>query len=223
MKTRNLAAAVLALGLSACAAEYSAVGIQAICAPPDPDTTSGACVYPATCDATFAGTPVLDVATAILDFRLPLQINNLLEDNSSGPGRINTNDAFIQSFEITYAGASLQPWSVPAADHRPHGRLVGSPGEPHPLPSTSPPSPRPAAPPGRSSSSTSVRTGSWPRRAASRRPGSQSPWMSAQDASTASARSGRSAGHLPLHRPRPVVARPERKLHLHRRRPAARQ
>ncbi len=115
MKTRNLAAAVLALGLSACAAEYSAVGIQAICAPPDPDTTSGACVYPATCDATFAGTPVLDVATAILDFRLPLQINNLLEDNSSGPGRINTNDAFIQSFEITYDGASLQPWSVPAA------------------------------------------------------------------------------------------------------------
>jgi hypothetical protein len=116
MKTRNLAAAVLALGLSACAAEYAAVGIYAICAPPDPDGTTGACVYPATCDATFAGTPVLDVATAMLDFRLAFQLNNLLVDNSNAAaGRINTNDAYIQSFEITYAGASLEPWNVPAA------------------------------------------------------------------------------------------------------------
>jgi hypothetical protein len=116
MKTQNLAAAVLALGLSACAAEYSAVGIYAICAPPVPDSTSGVCVYPATCDATFAGTPVLDVATAKLDFRLAFQLNNLLVDNSNAAaGRINTNDAFVQSFEITYAGASLDPYNPPAA------------------------------------------------------------------------------------------------------------
>jgi hypothetical protein len=115
MKTRNLAA-FLALGLSACAAEYSAVGIYAICAAPTPDSTSGACVYPATCAATFGGTPLLDVATARLDFRLPVQIDNSLTDNSSASsGRINTNDAFIQSFEITYSGVSIDPWNVAAA------------------------------------------------------------------------------------------------------------
>jgi hypothetical protein len=115
MKTRTLAA-VLALGLSACAAEYSAVGIYAICAPPTPDTTTGACVYPATCSATFAGTPLLDTTTALLDFRLPVQMNNSLADNSSTTsGLVNTNDAFVQSFEITYAGAPLEPWNVAAA------------------------------------------------------------------------------------------------------------
>ena len=116
MNIRTLAAAVLALGLSACAAEFNGVGIYAICAPPDPDTTSGSCLYPATCDATFAGTPVLDVTTAQLDFRLPFQIDNQLPDNSNAAdGRINTNDAFIQSFEMTYAGATLEPWTVSAA------------------------------------------------------------------------------------------------------------
>ena len=116
MKTRTLAAAVLALGLSACAAEFSAVNIFAICAPPDPDTTTGACLYPATCDAVLAGTPVLDVTTAQLDFRLPVQINNTLTDNSNAAdGRINTNDATITSFEMTYTGAPLAPWDVAAA------------------------------------------------------------------------------------------------------------
>jgi len=112
MNIRTLAAAVLALGLSACSAEFSAVSVYAICAPPDPDTASGACLYPATCDATFAGTPVLDVTTAQLDFRLPFQLNNDLVDNSSLiDGRINTNDAFIKNFEITYSGAAVAPWT----------------------------------------------------------------------------------------------------------------
>ena len=112
MNIRTLAAAVLALGLSACAAEFSAVGIYSICAPPDPDTTSGSCLYPATCDANFAGTPVLDVTTAQIDFRLPFQIDNDLVDNSNlRDGRVNTNDAFITSFEINYAGAAIAPWT----------------------------------------------------------------------------------------------------------------
>ena len=72
------------------------MSIYAICAPPAPDTTNGACLYPATCDATFAGTPVLDVTTAQLDFRMPVQINNALVNNeNTADGRINTNDAFI--------------------------------------------------------------------------------------------------------------------------------
>ena len=116
MMTRTLAAAALALGLSACAAEFSPVGIFAICTPPNPDTTTGSCLYPATCDTVFAGTPVLDVLTAQVDFRLPVQIDNALLDNSlAADGRINTNNANIQSFEMTYTGASVQPWTVGAA------------------------------------------------------------------------------------------------------------
>jgi len=116
MKTRTLATSVLALFLSACAAEYSGVGIQAICAPPAPESATGACVYPATCDATFAGTPLLDATTAALPFRLPFQFNNQLLNNADPvAGRVNTNDAFIQSFEMTYAGAPLSPWNVSQA------------------------------------------------------------------------------------------------------------
>ena len=116
MKTRTLAAAALALGLSACAAEFSPVNIFAICSPPDPDASTGSCLYPATCDTVFAGTPVLDVTTAQVDFRMPVQIDNALVDNSSTvDGRINTNNANIQSFEMTYTGAALAPWTVAAA------------------------------------------------------------------------------------------------------------
>jgi hypothetical protein len=116
MKTRTLAAAVLALGLAGCASEFSAVSIFAVCAPPDPDTQSGACIYPATCEATFAGTPVLDVANATVDFRMPVELQNTLKDNSSTlNGRINTNDAFIQSWEMSYSGADLPPWTVAGA------------------------------------------------------------------------------------------------------------
>ncbi|MGA8893320.1 MAG: hypothetical protein WB493_17300 [Anaeromyxobacteraceae bacterium] len=116
MKTRTLAAAALALGLSACSAEFSPVAIFSICAPPDPDTTNGSCVYPASCDNTLAGNPVLDVGNATVDFRLPVELQNTLKDNSSTlDGRINTNDAFVQSWEMTYSGADLPPWSVAGA------------------------------------------------------------------------------------------------------------
>lgn len=116
MKTRTLAATVLALGLSACSAEFAPVAIYSICAPPDPDGTTGSCLYPATCEAGFAGTPVLDVTTAQVDFQLPFQINNALTSNASATdSRINTNDAFIQSLELTYSGATLAPWTVSQA------------------------------------------------------------------------------------------------------------
>jgi hypothetical protein len=113
MKIRTLSAAALALGLSACAAQSSAVSIYALCVPPAPDATTGGCLYTATCSATLAGTPELDGRTAKDTFRLPVQINNLLTDNSSKPdGRVNTNDAFIQSLEITYSGGNyVAPWN----------------------------------------------------------------------------------------------------------------
>ena len=108
MKIRTLAVAALAASLSACSSEFSGINIYETCAPPDPDSTSGQCLYPATCDATLASTPTLDVSTAQLDFRLPVQVNNDLVDNSSPTdGRINTNNATVQSWEITYTGAAL--------------------------------------------------------------------------------------------------------------------
>jgi len=116
MKTRNLAAAALALGLSACSAEFSPVGIFAVCANPVPDATALTCTYAATCDAVLAGTPVLDVSPngAQLDFRLPVQIDNALVNNADPlNGRINTNNAVISSFEMTYQGVTLQSWTVP--------------------------------------------------------------------------------------------------------------
>src|SRR5512137_2354174 len=117
MNTRTLTAALLALGLSACSAPFSGVAINAICYPPTPDATTGVCVYPATCDATLVGNAKLDATTARLDFRLPLQFNNQLESNAStADGRVNTNDAFIQSLEMNYSGgASIASWSVPVA------------------------------------------------------------------------------------------------------------
>jgi len=127
MKTRTLAAAAIALGLSACSAEFSPVGIFQICKPPDPDTANGSCLYPATCEAGLAGTPVLDVTTAQLDFRLPVQIDNALLDNSlAADGRINTNNAHIQSFEMTYTGVALAPWSVGAATTVPTAGSAGA-------------------------------------------------------------------------------------------------
>jgi hypothetical protein len=127
MRIRTLAAVALALGLSACSAEFSPVGIFEVCKPPAPDTTNGSCLYPATCDAGLAGTPVLDVLTAQLDFRLPVQINNSLTDNSSvADGRINTNTAHIQSFEMTYTGAAVAPWSVGGATTVPTAGSAGA-------------------------------------------------------------------------------------------------
>jgi hypothetical protein len=116
MTTRTLAAVALVAALSACSAQFAPVAIFEICAPPDPDSSSGACLYPATCDASLAGSPRLDVTTAQVDFRLPVQLNNSLVDNSSAiEGRINTNDAFIQSFEMAYTGAALNPVTIDAA------------------------------------------------------------------------------------------------------------
>ena len=116
MNVRTLAAATLALGLSACAQQMGAVSITAICSPPTPEvgSTGGySCTYPAEC-ATFITTGKLDATTARLDFRLPLQFVNQLADNSSTPdGRVNTNDATVQSLEVTYAGGGyLEPWNV---------------------------------------------------------------------------------------------------------------
>ena len=116
MNPRTLAAASLALVTAACSAQYSSVFVADACTPPTPDSTTGACVYSATCDSVLASQPRLDASVATGDFRLPLEIDNSLADNSSAPnGTVNTNDAFVQSFEMQYsAGVALSPSTVAA-------------------------------------------------------------------------------------------------------------
>ncbi len=110
MNLRTLVAGTLGLALAGCSAPYTSVFIGDICAPPTPDATTGACLYPATCDAVLASPPRLDVSTAVLDFRLPLEVGNILTDNSNaGNGAVNNNDAFITSFEMQYAGGPAIP------------------------------------------------------------------------------------------------------------------
>ncbi|MEI7704561.1 MAG: hypothetical protein WCK73_08160 [Deltaproteobacteria bacterium] len=117
MHRRSLAPVALLLALAGCSAtEYSAVSLYAICAPPAPDATTGACLYPATCANTLVGSARLDATTAQLDFRLPIQLNNLLANNAdTTTGRINTNDAFVTSLEMTYNGTPFSSWSVAQA------------------------------------------------------------------------------------------------------------
>jgi hypothetical protein len=118
MKIRVLAPASLALLLAGCSSQFSGVGIVGICSPPAPDSATLSCLYPAACDTFFAGTAVLDATTGQasgLDFRVPVEIDNSLPNNAdTGNGRINTNDAQIQSFEVTYPGTSVPTWNVPA-------------------------------------------------------------------------------------------------------------
>jgi hypothetical protein len=115
MKARALAS--LALLLASCTAEFSGVSIAGICTPPSPDAATLSCLYPASCDTYFAGSAVLDVLTnqaTALDFRVPVEIDNALPNNAdTANGRVNTNDAQIQSFEVTYPGSSLGSWNVP--------------------------------------------------------------------------------------------------------------
>jgi len=117
MKTRPLALASLLVLLGGCSAEFSGVTIAGACAPPDPDSTTLQCLYPATCTTFFAGTAVLDAYQGQLvglDFRMPVEMDNALPDNADiTNGRINTNDATIQTLEINYPGTSLGTRNVP--------------------------------------------------------------------------------------------------------------
>lgn len=113
MKTHHRIVPALLLALSGCAAaEFSAVSFDSICTAPAPDSTTFACVYAATCESTLVGRPVLDAATAQVNFRLPIQIDNALTDNTTSAG-LNTNGAIIQDLEITYGGGPyVAPWTT---------------------------------------------------------------------------------------------------------------
>ncbi len=119
MNLRTLVAGTLGLALAGCSAPYTSVFIGDICTPPAPDATTGACLYPSTCDTVLASPPRLDVSTAVADFRLALEVDNILQDNSNAAnGAVNNNDAFVTSFEMQYAGGPAIPNRITNASFR---------------------------------------------------------------------------------------------------------
>ncbi|MFL5444667.1 MAG: LEA type 2 family protein [Myxococcales bacterium] len=103
MKTR-LATLLPLLALAACADNNASVHLAAICAPPD---DASACEFNATCEAQYIGFTQLDVALANKLWLL-VQVDNQTPNNSKGDAfRTNTNDAFVQEYEIEYPGTGF--------------------------------------------------------------------------------------------------------------------
>jgi hypothetical protein len=115
MHPRTLAPLALLLAAGCGVDNFASVQFLEICFPPAP--TSGACIYPATCANTLLGRPRVDVGLAY-NFETTIQLNNQLTSNAdSSTGRVNTHDAHIEKYTITYdvPGAAL-PGSVSLAN-----------------------------------------------------------------------------------------------------------
>lgn len=104
MSPRALALAVVAAApLAACTGvnESSSVAISAVCA------LTEECTFTAECSAQYIGDYVFDRSVAN-QFWVPVQINNRLANNADETsGRVNTNDAHITSFEVSYVNFGL--------------------------------------------------------------------------------------------------------------------
>jgi hypothetical protein len=96
------------LAAAACAPKNNiAIEIFETCYPPTPDTTTGACLWPAACTAEALGGYFIDIGGTDNLF-LGVQVNNNLADNSDpNTGKLNTNDAFVDTFTVTYDGVDI--------------------------------------------------------------------------------------------------------------------
>src|SRR5574342_645064 len=103
MKTRR-ALLLSLLSAAACADNNASVRISALCLPPE-DPTS--CTFSSTCDAQFIGQTVIDVGATNHLWTI-VQVDNLLPNNAKPDTfRTNTNDAFVQEYEVEYSGFPL--------------------------------------------------------------------------------------------------------------------
>jgi hypothetical protein len=105
MNTRALALATalagIALGACSAATESVELGFTAICFP------TKDCTFAATCDQQLMGSPAIDVSVA-RSLWVAVQMDNRLPNNADATvGRVNTNDAHVTSFEITYTDFPL--------------------------------------------------------------------------------------------------------------------
>jgi hypothetical protein len=116
MKTR-LALLLPLLALAGCRVDNNgSVYLAAICAPADET-----CSFRAACDAQFIGMNAVDVATTNIHW-LMVEVHNQLPDNAAeDTNRTNTNDAFVQEYEVEYEGVALPTarGPVPGSAHVP--------------------------------------------------------------------------------------------------------
>src|SRR5512138_293481 len=101
MKTR-LVVLVPLVALLACRADNNASVLMAgVCAPPD------TCTFGSTCDQVTLDSIRMDLAAAP-SLWLFVEMHNQMPNNSNtGINKTNTNDAFVQEYEIEYVGAPL--------------------------------------------------------------------------------------------------------------------
>jgi hypothetical protein len=101
MKTR-LSLLVPLLALAGCRAENNAsVYMAAICAPPD-DASN--CTFAATCTAQYIGDNFVDLQRTNFLWTF-IEVHNQTPNNDGlANSRTNTNDAFVQEYEIEYEG-----------------------------------------------------------------------------------------------------------------------
>ena len=104
MKTRLAVLAVASLAL-ACADNNVSVEVFGICVP------ASSCTFEGKCDAYAMDPPIIDVATVPSGVLwLPIEVRNQLANNADpAVGRGNTNDAFVQEFEVDWKDAALPP------------------------------------------------------------------------------------------------------------------
>ncbi len=99
MKTR-IASLLPLLALAACAKNNASVEIAAVCAPPK---DASKCSFSSKCDMVNIGYNAIDVGVAGASLWLFLQVNNQLPNNGNlQTGRLNTNDAWVNEYEITF-------------------------------------------------------------------------------------------------------------------------
>jgi hypothetical protein len=100
MKTRRSLLLAL-LSLAACADNNASVRVTALCLPPEDPTT---CTFSSTCDAQYIGQTIIDVGATNHLWTI-VQVDNLLPNNgNTDTFRTNTNDAFVQEYEVEYSG-----------------------------------------------------------------------------------------------------------------------
>jgi hypothetical protein len=106
MKARLATLALPLLALAGCVDNNASVRIDSICLPPE---QSDKCTFSSTCSAQFIGMTVLDLdQSSARTLWLFVQIDNQLPSNeNAGLNRTNTNDAFVQEYEIAYPGTGL--------------------------------------------------------------------------------------------------------------------
>lgn len=119
MKIRARVLAALAMASGGCIVDnHASIEFFAVCSPPAPDTSNGACLYPASCETVALGTFTADVSF-VTEAVAPIELRNQLPNNADlSIGRVNTNDAFIQRWLVGLGGLEFvvnANTTVPAA------------------------------------------------------------------------------------------------------------